>query len=114
MNENKNQFDENKSLFADLPPNSNGSLVPSEIPESILGTVFIGTGTTERAAMEAADGKACAYAKSRETCFHPSRLYSRTEKDGVWTATATAANHRGSCPRYPPPQRNNYCWSWEY
>jgi hypothetical protein len=114
MNDKKNQLEEEMSPFADQPSNPNGSLVPDEIPEDLLGTIFYGTGSAERAAMEEADQKACEYAKQRGTCFHPSRLYGRTNENGVWTATAIAANHRGSCPRYPPPQRNNYCWSWEY
>lgn len=105
---------EGNSLFAELPANPNGSLVPEEIPDEMLGTVYQGTGPTERAAMDEADDLACAHAKERRTCFHPSRMYGRVLNDGVWTATAVAANHRGSCPRIPPPQRHLYCWSWEY
>lgn len=113
MDDKKNQQEE-MYLFADLTANPNGSLVPEEIPEELLGAVYYGTGKTERAAMDEADDLACAHAKERRTCFHPSRMYKRTEKDGVWTAYAIAANHRGSCPRFPPPQRHLYCWSWEY
>jgi hypothetical protein len=92
--------------------NLNGSLVP-ESPE-LLGTVFVRTGATEILAMREADEAACDHAKARKSCFHPSRRYERTNSNGQWQATAIAANHRGSCPKYPPPQRNNYCWSWEY
>ncbi|NVO84287.1 hypothetical protein [Hymenobacter terrestris] len=111
MNEDKKQFGKTNPLFANLPKNPSGSIVPAEIPEEILGTRFIGTGETEFDAMNEADKRACAHAKSNVTCFHPSRLYPRRKEGTIWVAEATAANHQGSCPDL---DRNNNCWSYEY
>ncbi|SDR65842.1 hypothetical protein [Christiangramia echinicola] len=111
MKENKNQSVKANPLFEKLPKNPNGSLVPEEIPEEMLGTRFIGTGETEFDAMKEADRRACDYAKKRLTCFHPSRKYTRHQEGTIWVAQAIAANHQGSCPNL---DRNDDCSTWEY
>ena len=67
---------------------------------ALRGEIVKGWGDTKRAAMEDADARAKKLADEKGTCFTAAKLEDvKKDPDGGWIATASVANHQGSCRR---------------